>query len=293
MMSMQSPSAAVSIRRAKPEDATQCGHIGYKAFHKINSDHNFPPEMSSPEMVVGLLQMMFSHPSFYCVVAEMNGAIVGSNCMDERSSVFGIGPITVDPAVQNAGIGKRLMQAVLDRAAERGAPGIRLLQSTFHTRSLSLYAKLGFEVRELLSVMQGAPMKISIEGCSVRPALHFDAAACDRLCAAVHGYTRSAEVDNAIREGTAMVVERNGHVAGYTTGLSYFGHSVAESNRELQALIGAAERFDGPGVLIPARNATLFRWCLENGLRMVQPCTLMAIGLYNEPAGAWLPSISM
>jgi hypothetical protein len=243
-------------------------------------------------MGVGLLQMMFSHPSFYCVVAEREGAIVGSNCMDERSSVVGIGPITVDPAVQNAGTGKRLMQAVLDRAVERSAPGIRLVQSTFHTRSLSLYAKLGFQVRELLSVMQGAPMKISIEGCSVRPAVHSDAAACDQLCAA-HGHTRSAEVGEAIREGTAVVVERDGHVAGYTTGLNYFGHSVAKSNRELQALIGAAERFDGPGFLVPARNATLFRWCLENGLRVVQPCTLMTIGLYNEPAGAWIPSISM
>ena len=156
MMAIQTPSAAVTIRRAKPEDAEPCGQICYKAFHKINSDHNFPPEMPTPEMGVGVLQMMFSHPSFYCVVAEMGGAIVGSNCLDERSSIVGIGPITIDPAVQNAGTGRRLMQAVLDRAVERGAPGIRLLQSTFHTRSLSLYAKLGFEVRELLCVMQGA-----------------------------------------------------------------------------------------------------------------------------------------
>ena len=293
MSSTQTLSTPVSIRRAKPEDASQCGHIGYKAFHKINSDHNFPPEMPSPEMGVGVLTMMFSHPSFYCVVAEMEGAIVGSNCMDERSSVAGIGPITIDPAVQNAGIGRRLMQAVLDRAAERGAPGIRLVQSTFHTRSLSLYAKLGFVVRELLSVMQGPPMKVSIEGCSVRLAEASDAAACDHLCAAVHGFTRSNEIAEAIRQGTATVVERDGHIAGYTTGLNYFGHSVAESNRELRALIGAAERFDGPGFLVPARNASLFRWCLENGLRMVQPCTLMTIGLYNEPAGAWLPSIVM
>ncbi|MGB6934948.1 MAG: GNAT family N-acetyltransferase [Acidobacteriaceae bacterium] len=298
MMAIQKPSektaaGAVTIRRAKPEDAPRCGQICFEAFWKINEDHNFPPEMPAPEMGIGVLQMMFSHPSFYCVVAEMGGAIVGSNCLDERSSIVGIGPITIDPAVQNAGTGRRLMQAVLDRAAERGAPGIRLVQATFHNRSLSLYAKLGFEVRELLSVMQGAPMNLSIEGCTVRAAGDADAAACDRLCAAVHGYTRSGEVADAIREGTARVVERDGHVAGYTTGLGYFGHSVAESNRDLQALIGAAEGFDGPGLLVPVRNAALFRWCLENGLRVVQPCTLMTMGLYNEPAGAWIPSILM
>jgi hypothetical protein len=43
--------------------------------------------------------------------------------------------------------------------------------------------------------------------------------------------------------------------------------------------------------MVPARNASLFRWCLENGLRVVQPNTLMSMGLYDEPAGAWIPSI--
>jgi len=35
----------------------------------------------------------------------------------------------------------------------------------------------------------------------------------------------------------------------------------------------------------------LFRWCLDNGLRVVEPMTLMSVGLYNEPVGAFLPSV--
>jgi hypothetical protein len=42
---------------------------------------------------------------------------------------------------------------------------------------------------------------------------------------------------------------------------------------------------------VPSRNAERFRWCLEQGLRMVQPMILMTLGLYNEPRGAYLPSI--
>jgi len=42
---------------------------------------------------------------------------------------------------------------------------------------------------------------------------------------------------------------------------------------------------------VPMRNAPLFAWCLAHGLRVVQPLTLMSLGLYNEPAGAFLPSI--
>ena len=46
-----------------------------------------------------------------------------------------------------------------------------------------------------------------------------------------------------------------------------------------------------PGFLVPTRNARVLRWCLRQGLRIVQPMTLMSVGLYNEPAGAFVPSI--
>src|SRR5437899_12878999 len=90
------------------------------------------------------LGMLFGHPGFYCVVAEMDSRIAGSNCLDERSRITGIGPVTVDPAIQNRAIGRKLMQAVVDRSWERGFPGTRLVQSAFHNRSLPLYAKMGF-----------------------------------------------------------------------------------------------------------------------------------------------------
>ena len=94
-----------------------------------------------------------------------------------------------------------------------------------------------------------------------------------------------------MKSGTSVVVERHQRITGYATALAYFGHAVAETNLDLQALIASAEAFGGPGIIVPARNSDLFRWCLENGLRVVQPMTLMTLGLYNEPAGAYLPSV--
>ena len=73
--------------------------------------------------------------------------------------------------------------------------------------------------------------------------------------------------------------------------VGFFGHAVGENNEDVKALIGTATAFPGPGFLLPTRNSDLLRWCLENGLRVVQPLTLMSTGLYNEPAGAFLPSI--
>jgi hypothetical protein len=235
---------------------------------------------------------MFSSPGFYCVVAENDGRIVGSNGLDERSVIRGVGPLTVDSGAQNLGIGRRLMQAVMDRANGRGAAGIRLVQASFHNRSLSLYASLGFNIREPLSCLQGRTLERSIPGCVVRPAEPADEDACNALSQRVHGFGRSAELAQAIRQGTACVVERGGRVTGYTTHLSFFGHSTAETNVDMQSLIASAESFAGPGILVPSRNSVLLRWCLANGLRIVQPMTLMSAGLYNDPAGAWLPSIS-
>ena len=66
---------------------------------------------------------------------------------------------------------------------------------------------------------------------------------------------------------------------------------MGRTNYDLQALIAGAPSFLGPGIIVPTRNAALFRWCLENGLKVVEPMTLMTRGLYNEPAGAYLPSV--
>ena len=56
-------------------------------------------------------------------------------------------------------------------------------------------------------------------------------------------------------------------------------------------MIAAAPGFPGGGFLLPTRNGEVFRWRLQNDLRLVHQLTLMTIGLYNEPAGAYLPSV--
>ena len=114
---------------------------------------------------------------------------------------------------------------------------------------------------------------------------------CNRLCAQVHGHDRNGELREAIAQGVANVVEHEGGITGYATIIGFFGHAVAQTNEDLKTLIGAAKEFAGPGFLLPTRNGELFRWCLSNGLRITQPMTLMSKGVYNEPAGAFLPSI--
>ena len=277
-----------TLRPATPDDAAACGRICYDAFGAINDEHRFPRDLPSHEVATGLLRMMIDHPGFYGVVAERDGKIIGSNFLDERGTVVGIGPITVDPAAQNQGVGRRLMQAVIDRTASRGVPSVRLCQATFHRRSLCLYTTLGFRTRELLSCMNGPPLKQTVPGYPVRAATLNDLAACNAVCFDVHGFERGGELKEAIEQGTATVVERDGLITGYATQIGLFAHSVAKSNQDLIALIAAASEFTGPGFLLPTRNYEVFGWCLANGLRLQYPMTYMTTGLYSEPVGAYL-----
>ena len=290
-MTSRKGAANVILRAGHPGDAESCGVICFEAFKTISDQHNFPRDFPAPEPAIGLLTHLLSHKDIYSVVAEIDGRVVGSNFLWETASIAGVGPITVDPSVQNSAIGQRLMQDVLRRTQDRRFAGVRLVQAAYHNRSLSLYTKLGFDTREPLSAMQGPAIGLEIPGHAVRPATNVDLEACNQLSRRVHGFDRKRELIEAIEQGTATVVERNGRISGYSTGIGFLGHAVGENDDDIKALIGAAEEFPGPGFLLPTRNSELLRWCLQNGLRVVMPMTLMSIGLYNEPRGAFLPSV--
>jgi predicted N-acetyltransferase YhbS len=281
----------LSLRPAVAGDAQECGRICHDAFASIASRHGFAPDFPSVEAAVSAVSGLIEHPKFYSVVAEHDGRIVGSNFLDERSSITGVGPITVDPQVQDRKVGRALMNAVLERSRERRVAGVRLLQVAYHNRSLSLYAKLGFDVREAFAAMYGDPLRFEIPGYVVRAATTADMGPCDAICFRVHGHDRDGELRDAIAQATAKVVERNGRITGYTTAIAFGGHSVAETNDDLQALIGSAESFKTPGFLVPLRNTELMRWCLTHHLRVFYVMNLMTIGLYQEPRGAFLVSV--
>ena len=266
----------------------------------IADKHGFPPDFPSVDVARGLASSFLSNPRFYSVVAEDTSTgedkrmVVGSNFLDERSNIVaGVGPLTIDPKYQNKGTGRQLMINVLERAKNKNFSAIRLLQASYHNRSLALYASLGFEVREPISTMQGKPIQETIPGRSVRTATESDIESCNAICKAVHGHDRNGELRDSIKQGSAKVVLHGYKITGYTCGLTYFNHSVGLTNDDLKALISSAtgDYYEGPGILIPTRNTQLFRWCLNNGLRLVQQLILMTIGLYNEPAGSYMPSI--
>ncbi len=285
-------SGEVTLREVEHGDAEACAQICFDAFAGIHDHHRFARDFPVLETAAGIMGMWLPHPSIWGVVAELDGRILGSNFLDERDPIRAVGPITVNPEGQNKGVGRRLMQAVLERG--KGASGVRLTQDAFNMRSLSLYESLGFDVKEPLAVIGGKPSTGPSGEVEVRVLHEHDLDECEGLCKKVHGFARTNELRDAVHAFKPFVAVRDGRITAYASSVVFWpmNHGVAETDEDMTALLlGASAAVEEPiELLVPLRSG-LFRWCLAEGLRLVKPVNLMALGEYQEPRGSWFPSV--
>ena len=284
----------ITIRPIRIEDADRCGHVAFAAHQAVARHHGIPSEQPSAEFATGMIKAKIADRNTRGLVAENAGVIVGSVFLNRfpPAGVAAVGPLTASPDGP-AGVGGRLLSALLADVSPSELPSIRLVQSPAHLQSLALYVKTGFVLREPLVLMQGkCPDAPGQSDCRVRSAAQSDVAECERLSERVHGFARSFELAAAIRQGSATLLERSGRIAGYTAGVGFRGHAVAETTPDLQALLALTPQMPGPGFFVPTRNGELLRWLLDGGVRMLWPAALMTRGNYQEAAGAFLPSIA-
>jgi L-amino acid N-acyltransferase YncA len=239
------------------------------------------------------MNIKVNDPNAFGFVAEHEGKLLGSIFLNVFPStpVAAIGPFTVDPDAEGTGAGRLLINRAIEEARGKGIPQLRLVQSPSHLRSLALYTKVGFEVREPLVLVQRGPANARLQK-AVRKADVDDIANCESLCRRVHGFARSAEIRAAVKQGVATVALREGEVKGYATDIGFRGHAAAEASADLKALVAASPSIMGPGFFVPLRDGELFRWLLDNGYRAVWQAILMSCGPYQHPAGVFLPSIA-
>jgi predicted N-acetyltransferase YhbS len=284
---------SVTIRPSTPADTATIARVVFAAFADIHDRHRFPRDFPTEAAADAFAGAWNANPRVWGVVAEADGRIVGCNFLTERNAVRGVGPIAVLPDVQGTKAGRRLMEAVVERG--RDAAGIRLVQDAFNMGSMSLYASVGFEVREPLVLMTGKPSGTPPRDVEVRAMTATDLDACAELCRLVHGFDRTGELTDALGFSGPVVALRGGRVVAYLSSpwFALLNHGVAATDDDMEAvLLGAGALRPAPvGALVPGRRARLFRWCLRHGLRSVKPMTLMTLGPYQEPRGGFVPSI--
>lgn len=282
------------------------GQICFDAFGALQDRHGVERDFESVEVAQMVVGLFASRPDFAGFVAsDRAGALLGSNFLgfadavgpDGRGiggGVAGVGPITVRPDTQAKGVGRALMLAVMNDAAQRGIARVRLMQEAINTTSLSLYAKLGFDWREAIALMR--PQAASADHPDIRPATPHDLPAIEAISRRHYHHSRAKEAAMLLDiHLPGFVLSRAGQAVGYFFP-SFIGHGFAPHPDDMADLIGHALRHAPPQfhkTLIPLGQHTLHRLLLERGGRTIKLFNYMTTGPYEPPVGAWVPSIGM
>lgn len=268
--------------------------ICHRAFNTLHEHHRVPPDVPTEEVGRIIIGGVLYRPDYAGIAAIEDGRIIGSNFLLLADEVCGVGPITVDPAVQSRGVGARLMQWAIDEARRRRGPGVdlRLFQEAVNTTSLALYSRLGFRWRDAAALMQ--PAAAPADDASIRPMNDGDLGEVDRLAREHYGASRANDVVQLRRmELPAFVRERGGRIVGYQIA-TLFGHAAAETDEDLLALAGQTARQVPPPiavVLVPMSQPALFRAALGRGYRVLKMLNYMSLEAFRAAPGPSLPSI--
>ncbi len=276
----------ISVRQATEADIDACAQAMYIAFLTIDKRHHFSSYFTDLDHARMATQNLITNDNIYGLVAEADGRVVASAFMNEKRPIRAVGPVSVHPDFQNRGIGRKLMDMLLDRAND--APSVRLTQDAFNTGSLALYTSLGFNTVEYLALIQGKFKSQAPSDLKFRPVFKTDFDKCIALCQKVVGFDRVP--GNPI---DMYCVIHNDRITAYTVDLSTDGYTLGETEADIQALIlNIAAKTSGElAFLVPTSYPNLLRWCLSEGMRITKPLNLMVKGEYQTPRGIYLPNL--
>jgi len=285
---------SIELIPAEPKHRAELARICHLAFDTLHERHRVHRDVPTEEVGGLIIGGVLHRPDYAGAVAVENGRVVGSNFLLLADDVCGVGPITVDPAVQSRGVGRLLMQWAIDEARRRrgGRPHVRLFQEAVNTTSLALYSRLGFRWRDSAALMQ--PQPADTDDPTVRPMTADDLPHVGRLSAQHYGSSRANDAARLLgMELPAFVRERDGRVVGYQIA-TLFGHASAETDEDLLVLAGQTARRVPPPmgvVIVPMSQASLFRSALSAGFRVVKVLNSMSLEAFDPPPGPSMPSI--
>lgn len=286
---------AIDYRQPIAEHVQELGRICYEAFKDIAERHGFEADFSSVDIGRMLMGMLVASEHNFGVAAMRSDQPVGSNFLMTADEVASVGPITVDPPEQGNGVGRELMQRVLDHADESGFESVRLQQDSYNMASLSLYASLGFDTKTPCALMEISPAAEPDD--TVRPLTVDDLDDVEAMSRDIYKVSRRNEVANLLASGgifPAVARERKGRMRGYLI-IGPPGHSVAETEEDVVVMAQQAGRLaqmpDVLRVFCPLIEGGLYRRFLAAGFRSRKVMNLMVRGTYEAPDGVWTPSV--
>ncbi|CAM3617451.1 N-acetyltransferase domain-containing protein [Bordetella sputigena] len=236
----------------------------------------------------------FSADTAMAFVVEEDGVVIGTAmCWKFGADRASIGHLIVSPAHQGRGLGRGLMELLLQEVSSR----ITFLHATPAGRPL--YEKLGFVVCGSLEQYQGTvgetlPMALP-DGEKLRIATPEDFPFLIEMDARASRLERPALLSALLRRGQGLVLERDGRIIGFSVlrpfGWGYvIGPVIAPGSpddRYARTLIGywlASRQGEFVRVDIPV-GTTLTDWLPRQGLKLVDVCAKMVRNASADASG--------
>ncbi|CAD7699516.1 unnamed protein product [Ostreobium quekettii] len=294
------------IRRASEGDCEPAAQIIQDSFGDFWASVGQPeialPPRDEDDIAKQMVTFKAQHPNAIVFVAmavdgEGNESeMIGTNGIDLRDGIGGIGVLSVATKNHGRGVGRALMEVVMESSEKRGGRGVSLTVNAANVRAFSLYASLGFRVVEFCVDVEGRVSdeeeaaildRAAAQGLTVREMVADDVPLCDRLFAKSFGFSRinGLRDSQAGRDGfqgkTALVVTRRSasggdEIVGYTTLISITGHYLAESEDVMQTMVAYGSRMlkstSKPAKaslrVMTHHNPALLMWAMKAGLRV-------------------------
>ena len=274
------------------QHVSELGRICFEGFKEIQDRGCGTRDFPTVDIAQQVLGMLVERDDFYSVSALNDGRVVGSNFLSLMDPVAGVGPVTVDLSYQGQGVGRALMQDVINYARHNNIEQVRLFHDSFNVASLSLYASMGFDVKDSVTLMQATPAAEADN--SVRSIVEPDLPAIEEISKRIYKNSRRNEVTAAAPYGfAAFLRERQRRVTGYLLP-GNFGHGVAETEEDALALVGEAARRLPPEAarfFCPLSEGSFYRKALQAGCRAIKVMNYMTLGPYEHPDEVWMPSV--
>ncbi|MCJ7511275.1 MAG: GNAT family N-acetyltransferase [Dehalococcoidia bacterium] len=292
------PTESTAIVGMVPDQVEAVGKLVYEAFRDVAIRHGFKPIYESLDFATLHMRNLSRREGFTSFVAIEGGQPLAVNFLDQRNDIAGVGPVAVGVEHQGRGLGRMVMEALLEQAEVSGFQSVRLLQTAYNMVSFSLYCRLGFDAKEEIAFLRGRPPDDERTVGAIRECTPQDLDALDDLSLDVLGFRRRGDVKTIMPFVRPLVVEREGRLVGFvcrfpTPSGILMGPAVARDEEALKDLIVGAARL-APGDLrpvVPVSCPSLLRWALQAGFSLSELGTLMVRGTYEAPAGASMPSI--
>jgi len=299
------------LRQMESEDRSEVAELIYVSINYWYQLHGMPKTFTAGPASTEVFFDVYEALDPGCGVVAQNertGRLMGSCFFHPRPHHVSLGIMNVHPNYFGQGVGRALLEHIIDYTDAHGYPALRLTQSALNLDSFSLYTRAGFVPRYayqdmIVGVPQSGFPHEGPDADQVRPATMEDVSAMAELEMEVAGISREKDYRYAIQNRDAMwetlvYQGQEGRVDGMMISVKHpalcmLGPCVTRTQEQAAALIAKAlDRFRGGQAVfvVPVECDRLVQQMYARGARNCELHFCQVRGRFQPFRGVNMPT---